>query len=93
MVVVVVTRVECVDCVPRVVAVVVVWLETVGGPMVTLLLMLLLEVVIMEELFGNMVFFKVCLLTGSEEIVAGTVVMFVGITSAVVVMLVACQRS
>lgn len=83
------------DCGPRVLAAVVVWLETgvVGGPTVTLLLMLLLEVVIMEELFGNMVFFKVCLLTGSEEIVAGTVVMFVGITSAVVVMLVACQRS
>lgn len=88
MVVVVVTRVECVDCVPRVVAVVVVWLETVGGPMVTLLLMLLLEVVI-----GNVVFSEGWLLTGFDEMVSDTVIMFEGVTVVLVVMLVACQRS
>lgn len=89
MVVVAVTRVECVDCVPRVVAAVVVWLETdmVGGPMVTLLLMLLLEVVI-----GNVVFSEGWLLTGFDEMVSGTV-MFEGVTVVLVVMLVACQRS
>jgi hypothetical protein len=89
-VVVAVTRVECVDCVPRVVAAVVVWLETdmVGGPMVTLLLMLLLEVVI-----GNVVFSEGWLLTGFDEMVSGTVIVFEGVTVALVVMLVACQRS
>lgn len=78
------------DCGPRVLAAVVVWLETgvVGGPTVTLLLMLLLEVVI-----GNVVFSEGWLLTGFDEMVSDTVIMFEGVTVVLVVMLVACQRS